>query len=1025
MLKLICGPSGSGKTAALIEAIRADVQNGIRCFLLVPEQQAYISERDIPKELPSHAGRLFEVVHFSRLAEDVFREYGGVTQGSISPALKSLLMWDTLRSTSPLLKQYGKGSAKDVTLSTLLLQTVEELHLNGVDAQRMEEAAKELPANSALAKKLCDLALIDAILGEKIQTAFGNDPADKFIRMANILRTHRYFENCRLYIDSFTSFTAQEYAVLREILKQADRVTLSLCTDHPRSKLPHFESVTETAKRFSKMASEMGVSTETLTLPARTEAKPRALSVLERDLWRFDLPQNAKESLSPKETEAVRLVSCPNLYEEAEAAALYVLEQIQAGMRYGEIAIVVRDVETYRGVLDAALERYKIPYFLSESVNLSSKPLTRLILSALRAVSRHFYAQDVITLIKTGLAGVNVADAAMFEEYCETWHLSGSRFTDEVWSMNPDGLTPDRSPRAEIILEAANRTRKAVMDPLLKLEAAMRASSRLEDRCRALYGYLCDLQVFEQLSEQAKKELLANRRREASETVRLYRFVTESLLSLCKLLPEAELTVDELIAALSLLFSETALSSVPNLHDCVIIGSAATLRVENVKASLLLGLCEGEFPKSIHDSGVLTEGDKEALEEVGILLDSRAGRRSTEELLYVYRAVTKPSQKLYLSTVQAQIDGSQRTPSLAFTRVSYLLDKPAESFDLTEIRRALGAENFAEAQPILSAPAALSPTTLRLSQSKIRTFALCPFSYYSTYELKLREKKDSRPGYADDGLFLHYVFEHFLRGSLGEDGKLHLPTEEQIEQIAREIVERYVGEVCPIPPKQLDKRLLHLFARLRTMSVLMLKDIVSELRFSRFVPHKFEQIIGMPGPDGLPPVTLALANGSRVVLSGKVDRIDLCKEGDVCYVRVVDYKSGTHKFSLDEVRSGMDIQLVLYLYAVLSATEDALPGGAQFLYAASEKGKLSINRSGFMLDSVELSALADQTPDGTYSKKLLPRTEEEIDELIREMQEAVKAVGERILRGEAQKTPSEQACMFCPVRNHCDRAYHK
>lgn len=1025
MLKIICGSSGSGKTSALIEAIRADIQNGVRCFLLVPEQQAYISERDVPKALPKNARRFFEVVHFSGLAESVFREYGGITQGSINPALKNLLMWDTLRTISPLLTQYGKSASKDATLSTLILQAIEELHINGVDAQRMEEAAVELPAESILSKKLCDLALIDAVFREKIETAFGADPADKFIRMAQLLQKHRYFENTRLYIDSFTSFTAQEYAVLREILKQADRVTLSLCTDSLRSQLPHFESVTETGKRFCKMATELGIPVERETLSVNVAAKPRALAVLERDLWRFDLPRHAKEALTEQEASTVRLLSCPNLYEEAEAAALYILEQVQSGMHYEDIAVVVRDVETYRGVLDAAMERYGIPYFLSESVNLSAKPLTRLILSALRAVSRHFYAQDVITLIKTGLAGIDVADAAMFEEYCETWHLSGSRFTDELWSMNPDGLTPDRSPRAEVILEAANRVRKAVMTPLLKLEAAMRASSRLEDRCRAVYNYLCELKISEQLSERAKQELLANRRRDAGETVRLYRFVTETLLSLCKLLPDAELTVDEMIAALSLMFSETELSSVPNLHDCVIIGSAATLRVENVKASLLLGLCEGEFPQSVNDSGILTEGDKEALEEVGILLDSRAGRRSTEELLYVYRAVTKPSEKLYLSTVQAQIDGSQRTPSLAFTRISYLLDKPAETFDLSEIRRALGAESFSQKNPILQAPAAISPTTLRLSQSKIRTFALCPFSYYSTYELKLREKKDSRPSYADDGLFLHYVFEHFLRGSLGEDGKLHLPSEDAIEEIALGIVERYLGEVCPIPYELMDKRLLHLFARLRRMSTLMLKDIICELKFSGFVPHKFEQIIGMPGPDGLPPVTLTLQDGSKVVLSGKVDRIDLCKQGDACYVRVVDYKSGTHKFSLDEVRSGMDIQLVLYLYAVLSATEHALPGGAEFLYAASEKGKLTINRSGFLMDSEELLAVADKTPDGSYSKKLLRQTQEEIDALIDAMHAAIKDVGERILRGEAQKTPSEQACTFCPVRSHCDRAYHK
>ena len=42
-----------------------------------------------------------------------------------------------------------------------------------------------------------------------------------------------------------------------------------------------------------------------------------------------------------------------------------------------------------------------------------------------------------------------------------------------------------------------------------------------------------------------------------------------------------------------------------------------------------------------------------------------------------------------------------------------------------------------------------------------------------------------------------------------------------------------------------------------------------------------------------------------------------------------------------------------------------------------------------------------------------------------EMQDAVLSVARRILSGEAEKTPSEKACGFCPVRAECNRAYHK
>ena len=94
MLQLICGTSGAGKTTKIAEMIRADIENGRRCLLLVPEQQAYISEMDILASLPANAGLYFEIVNFSGLAEDVFREYGGVTGSTLDAGTKALLMWD-------------------------------------------------------------------------------------------------------------------------------------------------------------------------------------------------------------------------------------------------------------------------------------------------------------------------------------------------------------------------------------------------------------------------------------------------------------------------------------------------------------------------------------------------------------------------------------------------------------------------------------------------------------------------------------------------------------------------------------------------------------------------------------------------------------------------------------------------------------------------------------------------------------------------------------------------------------------
>ncbi|MBR7098751.1 MAG: hypothetical protein IKC59_04985, partial [Clostridia bacterium] len=153
MLNLIYGVSGSGKTAAITDAIRRDIQTQTKCYLLVPEQQAYISERDLASELPSNAGLYFEVVNFSKLAEKVFRQCGGAAQISTKNGIRAVIVWETLRQLSPLLTQYGKSKA-DATLTSEMLSTLGELQNNGITAEDLERAALQTDEKSPLHKKL-------------------------------------------------------------------------------------------------------------------------------------------------------------------------------------------------------------------------------------------------------------------------------------------------------------------------------------------------------------------------------------------------------------------------------------------------------------------------------------------------------------------------------------------------------------------------------------------------------------------------------------------------------------------------------------------------------------------------------------------------------------------------------------------------------------------------------------------------------------------------------------------------------
>lgn len=1013
MLNLICGPDAEKRTGALTAAIRADVEAGRRCCLIVPEQQAYLSEKAFADTLPSCAGRYFEILSFSRLADGIFHRYGGPEPVQVGGAVKSLLMWDTVRELAPTLRRYGTAGRRDAALTAKLLTAVTELESSGIGSNALEHAAATLSQDGPLPDKLRDLAAIFARFRDKCHTAAGLAPSERLSLLAEKLRRSPLLAGVSVYVDSFTSFTYPEYEILCELMRGDGNLTVALCIDRPFSKAPHLASVAETAGRLIRLAGQAGCEVRQTLLPARQGVRPAALELLASAIWDFSV---RKPAALPQDG-SVTLTRAANRYEEAELCAEQILELVAGGYRFGDIAILVRDPESVRGILDAALEEHGIPCFFSERTELAAKPLSRLVLSAVRAAARGYRTQDIITLVKTGLSGADLRDIALFEEYCETWHITGKRFCDERWDMNPDGLTDRLSPRAEEILAAANRVRETVMTPLVAFAEALKASSRMEDRCRAVYRYLGALSVSEQLAAQAQNELSLGQLKEAGETLRLYRFAVDCLGELTELLPDASPDTEEFLSILTLFFAGADLGSVPNRHDCVIIGSAATARFAPVRAVFLPGVCEGEFPRTISDDGILSDRDKEALDALGVRFDTREARQSAEELFYVWRALKLPTERLYLSCPSMETDGSALTPSLAFTRAAYLLGLPVGTYAPARSKPADGADLTLHASPMPGG------TALRLSQSSIQDFVLCPYRYYSTHILRLRGKKDSAVGAADEGTFLHFVFEQLLRHACGPDGKLHLPEPDELPALTDRIVGEYLRRVCPIPPDRMDARLLHIFARLREHARLMLQDIVGEVRNSRFTPSAFEQTIGGSGADSLPKVSFALRDGGSVTLTGKVDRIDLWEDGDRVVVRVVDYKSGEHKFSLDEVRTGEDLQLVLYLFAALAADPGhRVPGGAEFLYASREDRRTDIARSGFLLDDSGVRAAADTTPDGHFTKKLLLRSAGELQELMDEMQHAVCKVAERILTGEAHKTPSEKACRFCPVADWCDRA---
>lgn len=1060
MLKFLFGRPGSGKTNSIIEDIKRTVDSNKRCYLLVPEQQAYISECMLA-DLPPSSALCFEVVTFSRLCTIVFGKYGGLTDAHISSGARQLIMWQSLREVSHMLMAY-KGIRVDSTLSSMFLSAIDELKANSIDAEKCEQLSERCDDEN-LSNKLSDLAMLYANFNRNLDERLGDGALaseSKLTRLAQVLSANDFFKGSDVFIDSFTSFTYEEHAVLAEILSQADNSCVSVPLARRGEHGAHEDSISRTVKKLTSLARDRSIETCDVVLGENLRASSKELKVLEEQLWNFSLTADTRPHIDETERGSIEMYDCANDYDEIRLAALKIIDEHSRGNKFSEIALIMRNCESKKGIVDAIFSELNIPYFYSERTDLSSTPAARLILSALRCISFGFRNEDVMCLLKTGLCGISPADADMFEDYCRTWSISGKMFTENVWSMNPDGYVIELGNRGKRILKSANETRKALIDPLIRLRDALHsAAGEPRESCRAIYAYIQEIELATSLSKLAELELTAGNVKEAGEILRVYEFIISTLTELCGVLENTRLSCEELATAIEIMLRNTDIGSVPAVNDYVTVGSASTLRVEGIKTAILVGLCEGEFPAGFSESGLIAESDKRLLEEMGVEFDSREDSVLSNELYFVYRAMTKPSHKLILSTRQKNVGGGAPTPSSAWTRVKYIFDYVnVKQFDYIKLLSAIsrtmsdlsdgekrGASDIVkqciddECSVEVSAEFAriVLGDILHLSKSQISMFAECPYKYWCEYVLKLREQKKNAVGYADAGTIIHYILENFISSVKHEDGSLEPLDDEQIIAKVNKLMDQYVSQInCPLPPST-----EYSFSRLLDMALIMVKSVLDEFADSRFKVLALEQPISDRKTDALKPLNIKVFDNEElplVSLGGTVDRIDYYDSDPWKYIRIVDYKTGSHKYNVDKIENGEDLQLPAYLFTVVSDENreffgeggEPYPAAALFLSADEQKGEIIPVRSGFIvndeevliassgsLDSKILAGITKNKKGEISGKAAIPK--DEIRTLNDKLQGAIVNTAQSIYSGNACRTPSENACRFCPLRSSC------
>ena len=85
-----------------------------------------------------------------------------------------------------------------------------------------------------------------------------------------------------------------------------------------------------------------------------------------------------------------------------------------------------------------------------------------------------------------------------------------------------------------------------------------------------------------------------------------------------------------------------------------------------------------------------------------------------------------------------------------------------------------------------------------------------------------------------------------------------------------------------------------------------------------------------------PPIEISLEDGKKVQIVGKIDRVDMAKDEEGRYLRIIDYKSSNNFIKLNDVAYGMQLQLLTYLDA-MTKIEYSNPAGVLYFNLVEER----------------------------------------------------------------------------------------
>lgn len=971
-LTLLAGPAGIGKTQALIDHFLDLLSEGddpfsqdILYLLPTAEHRERIVDLLLRKEAKGFFGD--RVTTLSRLMQQLLKT-GGFTW--VTDAQRRFILRDiVLKHAGDYFSQVREFPGFLEKISESVGELKESMMRAGEFRKAVDQLKKKRPA---LASKYDSLLQIYRQYDERLEALGMRDHRDglAFLREMHLQEKNGpVFKH--LFVDGFFDFSPSQLEFLRWLSGRSKRITLTLTLDPSKERKTLFEIPLKTLTALEALGFErIDLSEEenkrTLS-PALCHAESRLFS------------PSAEKMESPGDS--IKIFEATGLRGEAEMIAREIrrLMRTLPRLNFSDIAVILRRVGSYEGVLRTVFREFQIPLEMHERERVRDTPIARTLAGFFRIFLEDWKREDLFNFLKSGGLEKNYESVCALEiQALHQGILSGRKeWLEKIKDPLLEKIASfqDRFRAARSIGEWVSLTREAIRAfGLSRIPVAMNEGSRRNFAAlRRVEGLLDEIE-----SSHFSRE---------SPALSFESFAQEFL---------GLMEVD--------LFS---------LHDRdknrVQIYNVSLARQKEYKIVFIAGLLEKSFPAEIREDPILSDDERNV-----IGLEPRLPRQALERYLF-YVALTRAREKVYLSYPRFDLEGHEALPSFYVDEVRRLFESPVPKVsypvsqslprleDVVERREAeahliknlfdrgrpetrrshaltlalynrfLGVRSFRETLPrIFFEPLAeirseavrqsFLPRNGIFKPTGLEVYGRCPFRYFASEILKLQEIQEGIDA-REVGKALHYVLEKYWFERI-ENKRKDLEELKGVPSFVKEKLEEYWMVERPLA----GERAYQIEIKKAQMTEWLCRDIEKEIERPGTLAGMQPRYLEIEFGKETPPLKLYDPFEEDVLLRGKIDRVEVDVSGK--FALVMDYKTGG-AFSRGDLEWGTALQLPLYLLAVQQRFKLKPVGGEIYQIKTGEKKgfyskealeemKISEMPKNFLLNSKDFSTVLEQ-----------------------------------------------------------------